>query len=79
MDDEKRFDKIEKKIDTLVASTIRLEEQMRFIHDSIPVLRREVVDQCKKEAAVLGWKSTTTIVTAFITSLAAIITSILGR
>ena len=79
MNTEERLDCIDEKIGDLRESNARIEEQIKHLRESIVPLRKDILDQCKNEIKTLGWKSITTIVTALVTSLSALILHFLGK
>lgn len=73
MNTEERLDCIDKKVNDLRISVGRIEEQLKFIHESIVPMKKDIVEHCENKVKALGWKSISTIVVAFLSSITALI------
>jgi len=69
MNTEERLDCIDKKIGDLRVSVGRIEEQLKYIHESIIPMKKDIIEHCENKVKALGWKSISTIIIAFFRSI----------
>lgn len=74
-----RLDEIAETVGDLREKVARIETHVEYICKTIEPMENKLVERCKSEIRAWGWKSITTITTALITSLSALILHFLGK
>lgn len=76
MNTEERLDCIDEKIGDLRVSVGHIEEQLKYIHESIMPMKKDIIEHCENKVKALGWKSISTIIIAFFSSIIALVINI---